>query len=85
MSALYKFTYAICFAQSDSCMFFGNMNFVFMKTGNITVYGKIVLSDYKMDYTLRCLEYICSVSSRLRRHGLSLRALHELASLCLLT
>jgi len=61
MSALYKFTYAICFAQSDSCMFFGNMNFVFMKTGNITVcgnnavYGKIMLSDYKMD-TLICLE-----------------------------
>jgi len=37
------------------------MNFVFMKTGNITVcgnnavYGKIMLSDYKMD-TLICLE-----------------------------
>ena len=31
--------------------------------GNITVYGTIALSVYKIDYSLRCLEYICSVSS----------------------
>ena len=30
--------------------------------GNIALYGNIVLSVYKIDYTLRCLEYICSVS-----------------------
>ena len=29
----------------------------------------------RVDYALRCLEYICSVSSPLRRHGLSLRSL----------
>ena len=31
--------------------------------GNIAVYGNIALSVDKIDYTLRCLEYICSVSS----------------------
>jgi len=41
-----------------------------MKTANISVYENIALSDYKTDYTLRCLEYICSVSSPLRRHGM---------------
>jgi len=40
--------------------------------GNIAVYGHIALSVYKIVYTLRCLEYICSVSSSLRRHGLLL-------------
>jgi len=39
---------------------------------NIAVYGNIALSVYKIYYTLRCLKYICSVSSPLRRHGLSL-------------
>jgi len=49
-----------------------------MMTANIPVYGNIaVYINYctvclKVDYTLRCLEYICSVSSPLRRHGLSL-------------
>jgi len=44
-----------------------------MNTANIPVYGiigvyiNIVLSVYTIDYTLRCLEYICSVSSSLRR------------------
>ena len=37
-----------------------------MKTAKIPVYGNIALTDYKIDYTLRCLEYICSVSSPLR-------------------
>jgi len=40
--------------------------------GNIAVYETIALSVYKIDYTLKCLEYICSVSSPLRRHVLSL-------------
>jgi len=40
--------------------------------GDIAVYGNIVMSVYKIDYTLRCLEYICSVSSPLRRYRLSL-------------
>jgi len=34
------------------------------------VYGNITLCLYKLNYTLRCLEYICSVSQLLRRHGL---------------
>jgi len=44
-----------------------------MKTAKIPVYGNIALSVYKIEYmyTLRCLEYICSVSSPLRRHGLT--------------
>jgi len=51
------------------------MNFYYMKTakipafGNIALYGNIALSVcLKIDYKLRCLEYICSVSSPLRRH-----------------
>jgi len=49
-----------------------------MKIGIITVYGNIaVYIKYcavclKIDYTLRCLEYICSVPLPLRRHRLSL-------------
>jgi len=31
--------------------------------GNVEVYGHIALSVYITDYTLRCLEYMCSVSS----------------------
>jgi len=42
--------------------------------GNIAVYIKYCVVCLKIDYTLRCLEYICSVSSPLRRHGLSLRS-----------
>jgi len=38
---------------------------------NIAVYETNALSVYKVDYTLRCLEYICSVSSPLRRQRLS--------------
>jgi len=51
-----------------------------MKTANIPVYGNIaVYINYcavclKIDYTLRCLEYMCSQSSPLRSHGLSLRS-----------
>ena len=47
-----------------------------MKTTNIPMYGNsAVYIKYsavclKIDYTLRCLEYICSVVSPLRRHGL---------------
>jgi len=29
--------------------------------GNIAVYGNICAVSIKIDYTLRCLEYICSV------------------------
>jgi len=49
-----------------------------MKTANILVYGNFaVYMRYfavclKVDYTLKCLEYICSVSSLLRRHRVSL-------------
>ena len=39
----------------------------------IAVYGDIALFVYKIDYTLRCFEYICSISSPLKHHGLSLR------------
>ena len=55
------------------------MNFYYMKTakipafGNIALYGNIALSVclsvcLKIDYTLGCLEYMCSVSSPLIRH-----------------
>jgi len=44
--------------------------FYFLKTVRISVYGNIAVSAYKIDYTLRCLEYIRSVSSHLRRHGI---------------
>ena len=43
-----------------------------MKTANISVYGniamlkKIALVCLKIDYTIRCLDYICSVSSPVR-------------------
>jgi len=56
-----------------------------MKTANITVYGNIAVyikycdDCLKIDYTVRCLEYICSVSAPLRHHGLLLR-LRPLAS-----
>jgi len=45
------------------------IHFYFMKTakipvyGNIGVYGNTAVSVYKMDHTLRCLEFIGSVSS----------------------
>jgi len=45
---------------------FENLNFYFMKTANIPVYGNIaVYIKYcavclNIEYTLRCLEYICS-------------------------
>jgi len=42
--------------------------------GNIAVYIKYCAVCLKTDYTLRCLEYTCSVSSPLRRHGFSLRS-----------
>jgi len=51
-----------------------------MKTANIPVYGHIaVYINYcavclNIDYTLRCLEYMFSVSSPLRRYRLSLRS-----------
>ena len=67
------------FLPNQIFVFFEKFNFYFMKTANITVYGNIVLyikycAVYlKINYTLRCLEYICLVSSPLRRHRLSLR------------
>ena len=36
----------------------------------------------KMDYTLRCLEYICSVSLPLRRHRFSLRSPNIISNSC---
>ena len=59
------------FAQSA----FWKFEFLFQEdsqdTGvwHIAVYGYFALSVYKIEYTLRCLEYICSVFSPLRRHG----------------
>jgi len=47
-----------------------------MKTANIPVYGNIAVHIrycavcLQIEYTLTCLEYICSVSSPFRRHGL---------------
>ena len=47
------------------------INFYFMKTVNIPMYGNtaVYIKHWavcqKIDYTLRCLEYICSVSSPL--------------------
>jgi len=47
-----------------------------MKTANILVYGTIAVHIkycavcLKIDYTLRYLEYICSVSSPLKHHRL---------------
>jgi len=38
--------------------------------GNIEVYRHIALYVFKIVYTLRCLEHMCSVFSPLRRHGL---------------
>ena len=43
-----------------------NLNFYIMKTANITVW-KFCGVCIKLDYTLRCLEYICLESLRLRR------------------
>jgi len=50
-----------------------------MKTAYIPLYGNsVVYIQYcavclKIDYTLRCLEYICSLSSSLKTLWLSLR------------
>ena len=63
------------FTQSN-CRVFFYLSFYFMKTTNIPMYGNsAVYIKYsavclKIDYTLRCLEYICSVVSPLRHHGL---------------
>jgi len=59
---------------------FKKMNFYFMKTANIPVYGNIgfygniALFVFEINYTLRYLEYICSVSSPLICQGFSLRS-----------
>jgi len=51
-----------------------------MKTADIAlcvinvVYEHIALSIYKTGHTLRCLEYMCSLYSPLRRHELWLRS-----------
>ena len=48
---------------------FEKYNFYFLKTAHIPVYGSIAVNIkhcavcLKLDYTLRCLENICSVSS----------------------
>ena len=43
-------------------VFFLSLNFYFMHTAKIPVYGHIALSVSNIEYTLRCLEYIYSVS-----------------------
>jgi len=45
-----------------------------MKSVKIAVYVNIALSIYKIDYTLKYLEYMCSVTSPLRRHRLLLHS-----------
>jgi len=55
------------FSTNQIAVCFENLNFYFIKTANIPVYGNIELSVYKIDCTRRCLEFICSVFSR---HGL---------------
>jgi len=69
LSNFYYITYF--FAQSE------NLNYYLMKTANIPVCGNILVYEnivllicLKIDYTLRCIEYICSVSSPLRSNGL---------------
>ena len=52
---------------SPISIFFENLNFYIMKTANITVW-KYCGVCLKLDYTLRCLEYICSESSRLQMY-----------------
>jgi len=47
--------------------------------GNIAVNITYCAVCLKIDYTLRCSQYMCTVSSSLRRHGLSLRS-HPKAS-----
>jgi len=42
--------------------------------GHGAVYIKYYTVCLKIDDTLRCLEYTWSVSSQLRRHGLTLRS-----------
>ena len=42
--------------------------------GNIPVYIKYCTVCFKIDYTLRCVEYICSLSPPLRRHRYSLHS-----------
>ena len=59
-----KLEASLFLAQSDNRIL-GYLNFYFMKTVKITVYGNIALYVHKVDYTLRCLEYICSVCSPL--------------------
>jgi len=52
------------FSPNQRAVFVENLNFYFMKTTHIPVYGNIaVYIQYnavclKIDYTLRCLEYI---------------------------
>ena len=66
------------FVQSDS-RFFSKFKFLFHKDSQYTSVWKYCnVRKYcgvclKIDYTLRCLEYICSVSLPLSRHRLSLR------------
>jgi len=53
---------------SDSSIF-EHLNFYYIKTAMMRVYWKYRAICLKIDYKLRCLEYICSVSSPLRRRG----------------
>ena len=68
-SEVYDEWVAYLFSSNQIAIVFENLNFYFIKTAKIPVYGNkamcvnIARSVYKKDYTLRCLEYICSVSS----------------------
>ena len=49
-----------------------------MKTAIISVYGNIARSVLKIEFTPRCVEYICSVSSPLKTpQALTFRALNR--------
>ena len=57
------------FTQSDSHIFF-KFEFLFHEDTQYTGVWKYCAVCLKIDYTLRCLEYICSVYSPLGRYGL---------------
>ena len=57
------------FTQSDSCIFF-KFEFLFHEDTQYTGVWKYCTVCLKIDYTLRYLEYICSVYSPLGRYGL---------------
>ena len=54
--------FEIILSPNQIAVYFENLKFCFMKTAITLVYIKYCTVCLKIDYTLRCLEYICSVS-----------------------